>query len=283
MSMEYRKPHSFKPEWLAPNGNRFGRWRNIRTAAKIATLALLVTFVAKFLPITEGLMAAERGKGKAAVEEGSNRNAQGGRSMLDEANANEFFVCLDGNFVTEINRDFGYVMVNRAVWRRDNQGVMDSTYNLVTFSDSRLPMTEEGRTFIEGLGGRVFEIPDYWPMAANMDSASSAGMRFTTPCDSTDTASEKPRIFATAFSLEQNYPNPFNSGTSIRFELGKPGFVILTVSNVLGQEVATLVNERLEAGLHTANFGGAGLAGGVYFYQLSTGEVIETKKMLLLK
>ena len=85
------------------------------------------------------------------------------------------------------------------------------------------------------------------------------------------------------FSLEQNYPNPFNPETKINFSLNKISNVKLTVYNVLGQKVASLVNGRMNAGAHTITFNASHLASGVYFYQLEAGDLKINKRMLLLK
>lgn len=87
------------------------------------------------------------------------------------------------------------------------------------------------------------------------------------------------------WSLRQNYPNPFNPSTSIAFTIPGPEFVTLTVHDVRGATVATLVSSRLPAGSHTAEFvtGGKELGSGVYFYRLRAGSFSETRKMLLLR
>ncbi|MDI6804921.1 MAG: T9SS type A sorting domain-containing protein [Bacteroidota bacterium] len=85
------------------------------------------------------------------------------------------------------------------------------------------------------------------------------------------------------FMLHQNYPNPFNPSTTIWYELPRASFVTFKVYNVLGQEVATLVNERREAGKHTVEFNAGGLPSGVYFYRLQAGSFTQTKKLLLLR
>jgi hypothetical protein len=86
-----------------------------------------------------------------------------------------------------------------------------------------------------------------------------------------------------AFALAQNYPNPFNPSTRIDFNLGKASDVKLTVYNVLGQRVATLVNGHLSAGQHTVQFDARNIASGVYFYRLDAGSFVSSKKMMLLK
>ena len=85
------------------------------------------------------------------------------------------------------------------------------------------------------------------------------------------------------FSLAQNYPNPFNPSTTIRYELPERAIVSLKIYNVLGQEVATLVNEEEEPGSYQVRFDGKGLASGIYLYRLQAGDYFETKKLVLLK
>ena len=85
------------------------------------------------------------------------------------------------------------------------------------------------------------------------------------------------------FSLYQNYPNPFNPATNLSFVIDQPSFVSLKVYDILGNEVATLVNEERPAGKYEVTFNADKLSSGVYFYQLRTEKYIQTKKMLLLR
>ncbi len=85
------------------------------------------------------------------------------------------------------------------------------------------------------------------------------------------------------FSLAQNYPNPFNPTTTISFTLNRADLTSLNVFDVLGRTVATMNMGRMEAGSHTISFDGSNLSSGVYFYQLESGAVNATRKMLLLK
>ena len=92
------------------------------------------------------------------------------------------------------------------------------------------------------------------------------------------------------FHLEQNYPNPFNPSTSIRYTVPSVTLnevegsrVSLKVYDVLGNEVATLVNEEKPAGSYEVKFDAAGLSSGIYFYKLQAGSLVETKKMILMK
>ncbi len=85
------------------------------------------------------------------------------------------------------------------------------------------------------------------------------------------------------FSLSQNYPNPFNPNTIIRFKIKDSRLTTLKVFDILGREVATLVNEQLNPGTYEVDWDGSGFASGVYYYKLSAGDYTETKKMILVK
>ena len=94
-----------------------------------------------------------------------------------------------------------------------------------------------------------------------------------------ETGSGIPEIY----SLSQNYPNPFNPTTTIDFSIPKGSLVTLKAYNILGQEVASLVNEEMKAGSYSVNFNANGLASGVYFYKLNAGSFNSVKKFTLLK
>lgn len=92
----------------------------------------------------------------------------------------------------------------------------------------------------------------------------------------------------TQYSLSQNYPNPFNPSTAIQFSVPASEFVTLKVYDVLGNEIAKLVNEEKPAGSYQVEFSGIGgnafyLSSGIYFYTISAGSFVETKKMILLR
>ncbi len=85
------------------------------------------------------------------------------------------------------------------------------------------------------------------------------------------------------FNLRQNYPNPFNPATNISFNLPRKSFVSLSIYNLLGQKIETVISQEMEAGYHNLNWNGANVASGLYFYRIKTESFSETKKMLLLK
>jgi len=99
----------------------------------------------------------------------------------------------------------------------------------------------------------------------------------------TDVKEDKGIASPTAYKLLQNYPNPFNPTTEIKFSIAKPGLVTLKVYDILGREVATLVNRELNTGNFTVRFNASNLASGTYIYHLSAGDVQISKKMVLLK
>jgi hypothetical protein len=85
------------------------------------------------------------------------------------------------------------------------------------------------------------------------------------------------------YALNQNYPNPFNPSTKISFDLKKSGYTVLTVHNILGQKVATVLSKEMSAGHHEVNFNALNLSSGVYFYKLESGNFTSVKKMMLLQ
>ena len=90
-------------------------------------------------------------------------------------------------------------------------------------------------------------------------------------------------IISTEYSIFQNYPNPFNPSTTIEYSVPHLTQVQVKVFDVLGNEIETLVNEEKPSGTYRVNWNAANLAGAIYFYQLRTGDFIQTKKMILLK
>ncbi len=144
------------------------------------------------------------------------------------------------------------------------------------------------------------------PPANTVINPNTGLMRFIAPKDTstfsitvgvtdgidTTTTSAKVRIITgieitpgipTEYTLSQNYPNPFNPSTNIDFTLPKVSKVVLKIYNVLGQEVATLVNQELSAGKYKYEFNASNLSSGIYIYRLQAGDNLFTRKMTLLK
>jgi hypothetical protein len=94
----------------------------------------------------------------------------------------------------------------------------------------------------------------------------------------------KLKYYTPKYKLSQNYPNPFNPSTTIEFALPKTNAVTLKIYNILGEEVVTLVSDRLTDGSYSYEWSRpAGIASGVYLYQLKAGDFVETRKMVLMR
>jgi photosystem II stability/assembly factor-like uncharacterized protein len=111
----------------------------------------------------------------------------------------------------------------------------------------------------------------------------STGSGIFRTIESTTSVSDRDAMAPTQIDLFQNYPNPFNPTTHLEFWISEIGFVQLRVFDLLGREVATLVNEKLNPGTHTATFDGSGRGSGLYVYRLEVNGHTVSRKMLLLK
>jgi hypothetical protein len=114
------------------------------------------------------------------------------------------------------------------------------------------------------------------PLDLTLRSASTTVLR-------TAVASEREMALPAEHWLGQNYPNPFNPSTAIAFSLPRAGHVTLKVYDILGKEIATLVDQHLSIGRHEAIWDAGSVESGVYFYQLRAGEFVATKKLILMK
>jgi hypothetical protein len=85
------------------------------------------------------------------------------------------------------------------------------------------------------------------------------------------------------YDLSQNYPNPFNPTTQISYSLAQDAFVTLKVYDMLGTEVASLINDRKKPGNYSVTFNASNLPSGIYVYKLTSGNFTESKKLILLK
>lgn len=117
--------------------------------------------------------------------------------------------------------------------------------------------------------------------AGNDGILNSWSLRIT--LDSPNDIEEEDNLTLKDFVLYQNYPNPFNPTTSIKYQVSGILQVSLKIYDLLGREVATLVNEEKERGAYTVNFNASGLASGIYFYRLHAGSFVEAKKMILMR
>jgi hypothetical protein len=125
--------------------------------------------------------------------------------------------------------------------------------------------------------------------AESMQAIKTLKLKFNVKVTSLEAANdqlEKPEInnqSPVRYELSQNFPNPFNPSTTIKYALPQAGIVTVKIFDVLGSEVATLVNEEKKTGVYELNWNAESLTSGVYFYRIQSGKFVQTRKMLLVK
>jgi hypothetical protein len=177
-------------------------------------------------------------------------------------------------------------------WYDGYNGFDDSLYNWLNYGEIDGPYNSgpDGTVDIPSIASKNFAPGDtikvYVGIALGMDTsemlANIASVEALYNGLVTDVENEF-NIVPDEYVLYQNYPNPFNPTTEIKFNLIKSDYVQLTVFNAVGEEVTKLINNELNAGLHTVKFDASGLSSGIYFYKISTNEFISVNKMMLLK
>jgi len=131
----------------------------------------------------------------------------------------------------------------------------------------------------QGTRGKIASNANVTSRPKVQSKAKASDARFTLRIEPGADASQLP----TKFTLAQNYPNPFNPTTNIQFSLPLQSYTNLSIYNILGQEVFTVVDEELPAGTHTFQWDASRLSSGVYLYRLMTRDAVLTKKMILIK
>ncbi len=120
-------------------------------------------------------------------------------------------------------------------------------------------------------------------VAENPSTINNVGFWYLTARELATSVEQIPSSVPKEFRLQQNYPNPFNPTTTIEFALPKKSTVTLQLFDILGREIATLVDAELESGVHKINFDGKDLASGIYFYRIHAEGFLKTKKLMWLK
>ncbi len=154
---------------------------------------------------------------------------------------------------------------------------------------NQLTMTQAADTFRAYIPAQPLNTRVYYYISANSVSGKTMTKPITAPTghykflvtNATGISGEPGGVYS--YSLSQNYPNPFNPTTTINFSLGKTGRTTIKVYDVLGREVAVILDAVSEAGSHAVYFDASSLSGGVYFYTLISGDYSVTKRMILIK
>jgi hypothetical protein len=170
--------------------------------------------------------------------------------------------------------DYFEVGLADEIFYGENSGyVSGAKYDAGSFRTVFLGFMAEASCYYDTAGSGLFTAtPEFTTLLENIINWTYLGVDDFTP----DLAPAK-------FSLSQNYPNPFNPTTTIKFDVAFKGYTTLKVYNTMGQEVATLTEGILDAGAHSVDFDASNLSSGVYYYKLTSGDLVATQKMLLLK
>ncbi|HMD14149.1 MAG TPA: T9SS type A sorting domain-containing protein, partial [Bacteroidota bacterium] len=200
--------------------------------------------------------------------------------------------------------DFGGVFLstnNGTSWNSVNNGIAGININALAAYDSNIIAGATSGTYLSTNNGGTWKafntgLPVNGPYAQVFPTINSltisgsdiiAGTFFLgvwkRPISQVTSVNLSSYEIPTAIQLGQNFPNPFNPTTTITFQIPTADHVVLKVFDVLGREVATLVNKEFMPGIYEAKFNGAQLASGVYFYRLQTSRFVQTRKILLQK
>ncbi|OGU68364.1 MAG: hypothetical protein A2499_14935 [Stygiobacter sp. RIFOXYC12_FULL_38_8] len=191
-----------------------------------------------------------------------------------------------GNTVLSFNKTY-VVVVKHTFSAATADDDAESIYVFGTSISSTEPATPE-------VGPHVYSAKadpaDLYHITLRQGTASAAaamtldGIRIATTWNALLTATDvEETSIPTKYELNQNYPNPFNPSTVINYQLPEAGNVTLKVYDVLGNEVATLVNEFKQAGVYNAKFANSNLSSGIYLYRLQAGNFVSVKRMMLIK
>lgn len=145
------------------------------------------------------------------------------------------------------------------------------------------------KEFVANIEYATAEVPDTCYISitiANGNGFASAGSTFVIDDLAFGVASAveaSGNVVPAVYVLSQNYPNPFNPSTLIQYSIPRSGRIRLTVFDILGREIASLVDAVQAAGIHKARFDGSSLSSGTYFYRLQAGDFVQSRKLLIMK
>ena len=213
-------------------------------------------------------------------------NETGGTNLFAGTNGGVFLSTNNGTNWTAVNTGLGAdtIIVSFAV---SPNGTGGANLFVGTSPDGVFLSTNNGTSWTSvnaGLGSKNLLVTSLLVNGTNLFAATLGSCVWVRPLSQMITGvKEKQNNLPTNFSLQQNYPNPFNPSTVINYSIPKTSLVTIKVYNVLGKEMATLVNEEKIAGNYSVQFSGSKLSSEIYFYRMQAGDFVQTKKLLLLK
>lgn len=200
--------------------------------------------------------------------------------------------------VLPLKIEFDTTLVNNSTSQQiyiANSGSAQLVVDSITISNSRFSVSSNNFTIEPFLFSKISlqfnpdSIKNYQATLKVYSNAGTQQIALTGIGKDNAVSVEEEKTIPLAFSLEQNYPNPFNPTAKIQYSIGDRQFVSLKVYDILGNEIATLVNEEKSVGTYEVVFNAVGasmrtaLTSGIYFYQLQAGDFFQTKKMILMK
>ena len=197
-----------------------------------------------------------------------------------------YYLVINPELASSVLTNEDYVSFKLELVNADNNSVV-GTFDDITFTKQNVYDHENISYKIDCTG---IEAGNYY-LRIVADANSSTGLSITNNQNDAEQLGKKQytEIYYTGnetpkeYALAQNYPNPFNPSTTIRYQLPKDGMVTLKIYDILGSEVATLVNQEKIAGKYEVNFNASSVASGVYIYRISSGSFSASKKLMLLK
>jgi uncharacterized delta-60 repeat protein len=187
----------------------------------------------------------------------------------------------DGKIVVGGSSVLNLTISSFGIARFNSNGTKDTTFGsngaVTTTFGSDINIDDEARSIAIQTDGKI--------LAGGWSQSDAGGPYFVLAryLKSNVTGILESKSLPKSFALEQNYPNPFNPTTTINFQLPAFNHVTIKVYNILGKEIATLVNGEKSAGNYSVQFNGSKLSSGVYLYRMQAGSFVQTKKILLLK
>ncbi|MGE5436219.1 MAG: YCF48-related protein, partial [Syntrophothermus sp.] len=192
---------------------------------------------------------------------------------------------IDGgiNWTENPNRGLNSSRIKSINFINDSVGFVSYIYNIDGESFYYIiKSTDQGNSWISLRGDDAINYYTSFFIGKNLGWKANSHGEIFKYTDEVTTSTKNENLIS-HYSLSQNYPNPFNPNTTIRYSIPKQNFVSLKIYDVLGNEVAQIVNEEKPAGKYEVSFNASGLSSGVYFYRINSGEFSQVKKLLLLK